>query len=174
MSPDALAAVRTRSRGVRIAPPSASVRNLLTFSCQTQDVDRSDEQVAHEDGLALFIEPMWRSRFRESLGNERRRRKLVGQLDHFRHLDMRYATRILSRQQDAQKLAATLRRGGASDRCWVMSSDEAVDCRALKLRDALAAIDGGEFGTFISCVPGRLAYFHGEEIDERYVLERHE
>jgi hypothetical protein len=31
---------------------------------------------------------------------------------------------------------------------------------------------GHNDGTFISCIPGRLAYFEGEGLNERYVLQR--
>jgi hypothetical protein len=29
-----------------------------------------------------------------------------------------------------------------------------------------------ESGTFLSCIPGQLAYFEGEEAGERYILAR--
>jgi len=31
---------------------------------------------------------------------------------------------------------------------------------------------GWHDGTFISCIPGKLAYFEGEGLNERYILER--
>ena len=36
---------------------------------------------------------------------------------------------------------------------------------------ALADVVGHNDGTFISCIPGRLAYFEGEGLNERHVLQ---
>jgi hypothetical protein len=41
----------------------------------------------------------------------------------------------------------------------------------MPLADALRKIVGNGMGTFLSCVPGRLAYFEDE--DGRWILERH-
>jgi hypothetical protein len=40
------------------------------------------------------------------------------------------------------------------------------------LRDAINQILGVGHGTLLSCVPGRLGYFEGEDPGERYILER--
>jgi hypothetical protein len=37
---------------------------------------------------------------------------------------------------------------------------------------ALEDIIGNNDGTFISCIPGRLACFEGEGPNQRYILER--
>jgi hypothetical protein len=43
----------------------------------------------------------------------------------------------------------------------------------MALDEALADLldTGSEEGTFVSCVSGHLAYFHGEERGSRYLLE---
>ena len=41
-----------------------------------------------------------------------------------------------------------------------------------KAKEALEKIVGLRMGAFISCIPGVLAYFEGEETNERYILER--
>ena len=40
------------------------------------------------------------------------------------------------------------------------------------LSEALAEVIGRGMGTFISCLPGKLAYFEGEERNERYICHR--
>ena len=42
----------------------------------------------------------------------------------------------------------------------------------MPLHDALNDVVGSSDGTFVSCIPGKLAYFEGEEPNERYILER--
>jgi hypothetical protein len=131
------------------------------------------EQQKHEEGLAQFITADWRRRFRESLGSPKRRNKLRSQLAHFSHLDPRFTTQVPTPEQRATALAARLRRKGAGDRCFLFSESSRLDGQEMALVNALVdLVDGGsDEATFVSCVPGRLTYFHDEEPDSRYLLE---
>jgi hypothetical protein len=53
-----------------------------------------------------------------------------------------------------------------------MSASSDLDGQETDLRPALKEIVGWYDGTFLSCLPGRLGYFEGEEPNERYILER--
>jgi hypothetical protein len=138
-----------------------------------QSLSDVDEREQHERGLALFMVGEWRARFRESLASSKRRDKLRSQLPHFDHLDPRFTTPIPPRERSATILGARLREKGAGDRCYLLSEDADLDGRDLPLDDALVdLVDGGSHhATFVSCVPGRLAYFHDEEPENRYLLE---
>jgi hypothetical protein len=131
------------------------------------------EQEQHEQGLAQFVTAEWRSRFRESLASAKRRDKLRSQLPHFSHLDPRFATQVPTSEQRAVDVAARLRSKGAGDRCYLLSESSRLDGQEMALDDALTdLVDGGsEEATFVSCVSGHLAYFHGEERESRYLLE---
>jgi hypothetical protein len=128
------------------------------------------EREEHERGLSRFLVGEWRARFRESLAPGKRRDTLRSQLPHLTHLDPRFATPT---EESASALVAQLREKGAEDRCFLLSEDPDLDGRELPLAEALAVIvDGGtEHATFVSCVPGRLAYFHGAAPGDRYLLE---
>jgi hypothetical protein len=63
----------------------------------------------------------------------------------------------------------TLKTRGAPEKCYAISEDEDLDGKELLLSEALRTIHGRGIGTFLSCLPGRLAYFEDE--DNRYVLE---
>jgi len=65
-----------------------------------------------------------------------------------------------------------LRDLGAPIRCYAVSAEDAIYGQAHDLRQILDIVVGSTFGTFLSCVPGRLAYFEGEPPNQRYVLER--
>jgi hypothetical protein len=54
----------------------------------------------------------------------------------------------------------------------VLSDHPELHSTEVDLDDALTRIVGFGYGTLISCLPGRLAYFEGEEMRERYLLER--
>lgn len=134
----------------------------------------SETARTHERGLARFLTPEYRARFRESLASPKRRDKVLEKLHHFRHLDLRYATAVPSNRQRSRFVASELRARGAPEMCYVVSNEPDLDGRELPLDEALAAIldEGLPMGTFVSCLPGRLAYFHDEEIESRYILGR--
>jgi hypothetical protein len=76
--------------------------------------------VEHEEGLSFFVEGSHRRRFRESLTSPKRRIKLIASLDHFQHLDYRWA-------HDASKLSVRelrqyLRQNGAPKTCYVLEA----------------------------------------------------
>ena len=128
------------------------------------------EREEHERGLSRFLVGEWRARFRESLAPGKRRDTLRSQLPHLTHLDPRFATPT---DESASALVTQLREKGAEDSCYLLSEDPDLDGRELPLAEALAVIVDGdtEHATFVSCVPARLAYFHGAEPGDRYVLE---
>jgi hypothetical protein len=129
-----------------------------------------DERKEHEQGLARFLVGEWRARFRESLAPAKRRDTLRSQLPHLTHLDPRFATPV---DQSASELGEHLREKGAGDHCFLLSEDPDLDGRELALDEALVAVvDGGsQHATFVSCLPGHLAYFHDAEPGNRYLLE---
>jgi hypothetical protein len=55
----------------------------------------------------------------------------------------------------------------------LLSEDSDLDGRDIALDEVLnTVVDGASHhATFISCVPGRLAYFHDEEPESRYFLK---
>jgi hypothetical protein len=59
---------------------------------------------------------------------------------------------------------------GAGAKCWVISENSELDGKEIDLQTALKETIGYQMGTFISCIPGKLAYFEDE--DGRYILER--
>jgi hypothetical protein len=63
-----------------------------------------------------------------------------------------------------------LKSRGASETCWAISKDPELDGRELDLKTILEQLIGSGTGTLLSCLPGKLAYFDGE--DERLLLAR--
>src|SRR5687768_17538784 len=100
----------------------------------------------------------WRARAGGSRGEDVGQASMVGAgrgartLPRGRPAASRMATPRLSRSVDGRAGAA--RAGGA------------------KVIRASDAVVGRGMGTFISCVPGKLAHFEGDERDERYIFER--
>ena len=128
-------------------------------------------QQEHERLLVLsFIIPARQSRSLELLGKPKRRDDITSALAHFKHLDMRYAVAIPSHQQHAPDILRILKSKGAPDTYYAVSEDGELDGKEIVLQDALKSVVGYGMGTFLSCVPGKVAYFEDEE--DRWILER--
>lgn len=125
----------------------------------------------HEEELVkAFIIPARRERYLEFLKSPKKRAKFIEQLAHFKHLNPQYAVTIPTNQRKPDSLLKFLTGMGAGTSCWVISENPDMDGRELDLESALKETVGRQMGTFLSCVPGRLAYFEDEE--ERYILRR--
>jgi hypothetical protein len=127
--------------------------------------------VNHEEALVkAFIPAHRQERFLEIIAKPKKRAKLLTQLAHFKALDPKFMVVIPSNQRNPIALAKLLRAKGAGPSCYVMSENSELDGREMDLETALEETVGGQMGTLISCVPGRLGYFEDE--DERCILER--
>jgi hypothetical protein len=118
-----------------------------------------------------FISPVKRDRYLTLLRSKKGRRKLLQGLDHLNDLNMRYAHLLPSNTQTIDEIEVLLKKNGASDHCHIISANEELDGSEMLLRDALEQTVGKGWGTIISCIPGKLAYFEGEDADERYILQ---
>jgi hypothetical protein len=127
--------------------------------------------VNHEQSvLRAFILPTMRKRYVEFLATPKRRKKLLEQLAHFKHLDPRFVVEIAPNKTNPVEVARLLAARGAGSNCWVISEASALDGREMDLREALQRTIGYGMGTILSCVPGKLAYFEDEE--SRCILQR--
>lgn len=124
-----------------------------------------------EEFFRAFTVPAHRARFLSLLESKKGRDKLVRLLDHFDESNFQHAMRIPVDQQAAFEIEKLLRRKGSFEICHIMSTNHESDQKKLPLDHALKATIGNGFGTIISCIPGKLAYFEGEEPNERYILE---
>ena len=128
-------------------------------------------QQEHERGIIRsFIIPVRQYRYLEMLAKPKRREDLTASLAHFKHLDMRHTVQIPPHQQHIAEIFQLLKSKGAPETCYALSEDSELDGRELSLSEALKEVVGRGMGTFLSCLPGRLAYFEDE--DQRWILER--
>ena len=130
-------------------------------------------QVEREIALfQFFTVPSKRARYAELLRGMKGRTKVRQSLDHFGDLDLRYCTKLPANEGTPCKLFVQLRHLGAPSFCYILSSNEEVDGKELELEEALGSVVGRGCGTFVCCVPGKLAYFEGEKPGERYLCKR--
>ncbi|MFZ0309952.1 MAG: hypothetical protein WAL89_17390 [Candidatus Sulfotelmatobacter sp.] len=127
----------------------------------------------HEEELVkAFIMPTKRQRYLDFVSKPKARQKFLRELAHFKSLDPRYLLTIPPNKQHAKDIALILTQKGAPPSCWVTSEDSRLDGKEMPLAEALSDVVGRQMGTFLSCIPGRLAYFEGEDMGARWILER--
>jgi len=134
----------------------------------------SREYRLHPDEEALirsFFARERREQFLRRLADPASRGQMRDKLNHFHGLDPRYALRIAPREQTPDAIYRLLKDKGAPDLCHVIGPSE-LDGRDIDLKDALRDIVNWSQGALISCLPGKLGFFQGEEKNERYILER--
>ncbi len=120
--------------------------------------------------IEAFFLPPKKERYKGFIRAARTRKKFLDELCHFTGLDNRFRYTIPGAQQTAKGIVDLLRSHGAGDQCLVVSDVKEIDGTRLGLEDAVGTILGRTFGTFLSCKPGRLAYFENEE--GRWILRR--
>ncbi|MGB8061923.1 MAG: hypothetical protein WCF26_08515 [Candidatus Sulfotelmatobacter sp.] len=123
-----------------------------------------------EDLIKAFFVSTKRERYLEMIAKPKKRKKFLLELAHFKALDPRHCCAIPKAEHTAEQIAAFLRRKGAPQTCWVTSEASELDGKEMPLLEALREVLGRQMGTFLSCVPGKLAYFEDE--DDRWILER--
>ena len=130
-------------------------------------------QIEHEPAFVkAFIVRTKQERYLELLSKPKRRKAVLDSLAHFKDLDPRFEVPIPPSAHSPSGIERFLRSRGAPSECYLISEDAALDGRAVALSEALSSIVGRGMGTLLSCIPGRLGYYEGEEGGERWLLER--
>jgi len=122
--------------------------------------------------IRAFVRLERQEQWRVRLANPKTREKMLGKLYHFHEFDGRFAHRLPVSEQFAAAIYQLLRAKGAPTTCYVISTDNELDGRHVDLREVLERTVGSGHAMFLSCIPGKLGYFEGEERNERYILER--
>lgn len=127
----------------------------------------------HEQGLALFIAPNRRARFRHLLDSPNRT-KLTSQLAHLAWLDDRFSTPVRPNQLEPATLPQWLAHIHAPSRCYVVSETDALDGKEFASEEAVRGCltDDRGFASFISFLPGSLALYLDEDAARILLLRR--
>ncbi len=117
-----------------------------------------------------FFLPDRQTLYLELLADPKRRSEILKKFAHFKDLDPQWAAPLPANCNRPISVLKLLQSKGAPARCWAVSESEKLDGREFFLLDALNDVVGCGIGTFLSCLPGQLAYFEDE--DSRYLLSR--
>jgi hypothetical protein len=123
-----------------------------------------------EATLRAFIRRTRVERYVALLRTRTRRKKLIREI-HDLDLDSRFVFTVAPNDQTPERVYELLRRCGAPEDCYVMSESD-LDGGWMDLQDALDETVATGTATLISCIPGELAYYEGEDMHLRYILQR--
>jgi len=127
----------------------------------------------HEQAfIESFVSPKKKDRYLGFVRKTKTRSKFLDKLYHFSDFDDNFVRQIDSPQQTASQILALLTSLGADSSCFVISAHAELDGQSIPLSEALEEIVGHRDGTIVSYTPGRLAYYEGEGLKQRYLLHR--
>lgn len=123
----------------------------------------------HEDKMVdTFVLKEKRDRYRILLGSPKKRMTLLDRLNHTPDLE----PRLMRLLPSSTSVPVELRRLGSPTEVYLISATRRLDGKMLPLEDAIRQIEENGSGTVVSCIPGRLGYYYGEQGECRAVLER--
>jgi hypothetical protein len=128
--------------------------------------------LTHErETVRAFIQKPRQERALFLLSDPKRRREFTNQLAHFKWLDQKFAHLIPpATAYAAPEIVALLRKKGAGPTVWVIAEKRSIDARELDLEYAVRETWGSCHAAILSCIPGELAYFRGEEMKSECLL----
>lgn len=132
----------------------------------------------HEETLiAAFISKEKQDRYRFLLGSKdpNRRIECLERLNHCRDLNEKYVTWLPREPRSTTRdteIAVLLREKGSPELVYVLACSCPVDGQIMPLLAAMDQTTAAGWGTIISCIPGKLAYYFDEEGERRAILER--
>jgi hypothetical protein len=127
----------------------------------------------HEINLIKsFVIKERQQRYTGLLSTEKGRSKFRSYIAHFKDLNSQYCTRLPASVSQSVDLYNLLKSKGAPDTCYIISSNSSLDRKELLLKEATETLFHSGFDYFLSCIPGKLAYFEGEELGSFYLLQK--
>jgi len=121
-----------------------------------------------EKTISYFIIKDIRRTYRTDLDIPKRRRKLLDRLNHCIDLNPSYTQWV---ENDAD-IVGILKKEGSPQQVYIISDDEELDGQTMSLDNAIRRTFGCFWGTIVSCIPGRLAYYRDEGGEMQAILRR--
>ncbi len=123
--------------------------------------------------VKAFIVKDKQERYLQLLASPKRRREILDRFNHNLDFDPKYASVVPKELWTVDQLAHLLKARGAGETCHVIADSLDCDDQDLPLRDALAEVIAHDFGSVLCCVPGQLALYKAEAIEQAwYLFER--
>ncbi|MDP4176387.1 MAG: hypothetical protein Q8933_20570 [Bacteroidota bacterium] len=124
-----------------------------------------------ETFIKTFVRKDRQERYLSLVTSRKGRNKFLQYLPHTisNELDQKYVKGINGSSKD---IFEKLKSKGATNECYVISELSEIDGQVLILVEVLNQVLGRGMATVLICLDSKLAYFEGEEANDRYILHR--
>jgi hypothetical protein len=130
-----------------------------------------DSQRSHEiDFIKTFIVKEKQERYLGLIQHTKSRKKFRLILAHTIEINKKKAQPLKKEEDNEEHIYQLLKNYGAPDICHVMCENSNYDAKETGLREALHELYNMDFGYIISCIPGKLAYYQGEDPLNKAIL----
>jgi hypothetical protein len=116
-----------------------------------------------------FIYKNRQERYLNLLQTKKGRVKFRKYIPHFKDINTQFCRNIKNLNTPGE-LHEILKSEGASDICYIISEHSDYDSLSMNLSEAIQLLLNSGIAFFLSCIPGKLVYYEGEDTNERYLL----
>ncbi|GAC1426034.1 MAG: hypothetical protein NVS1B13_08570 [Flavisolibacter sp.] len=120
--------------------------------------------------IESFVIVDGKERYINLISTKKGRLKLRLYIAHFKDLNGEYNLKLSLEQQNPNTIYKILKSHGASDFCYIISENFFFDEQNLSLLEALNELANSGIGYFLFCIPGKLVYYEGEDINCRFIF----
>jgi hypothetical protein len=120
--------------------------------------------------IKQFVVKDRQDRYLNLLQTDKGRNKFKSYISHFKDLNKKYCIPAYTLHSHVE-LYDLLKLEGAPNTCYIISENSKYDLRFLDITDAGKQLFSSGISFFLSCIPGKLAYYEGEDINERFLLK---
>jgi hypothetical protein len=117
-----------------------------------------------------FVIKQRQDRYINLIATDKGRKKLRSYIAHFEDIESKYSTPLHSLKTN-QGLVDLLKSEGAPPICYIIAENSKYDMKSLPLTDAITQLFNSGMAFFLSCIPGKLAYYEGENSSKRLLLK---
>lgn len=117
-----------------------------------------------------FIIKQRQDRYINLVATDKGRKKLRTYIAHFEDIESKHSTSLHSLKTDLE-LVDLLKSHGAPSKCYIIAENSKYDMKTLPLNDAIKQLFNSGIAFFLSCIPGKLAYYESENSSQRLLLK---
>ncbi len=121
-----------------------------------------------EKTVESFILREKRHRYKYLLDHSKKRAAELDRLNHCTDLDPRWISWLRSNTA----VVDLLWKEGSPKEVYLISASDDLDGRTMMLEEAIEECPERGWGTIVSCIPGRLAYYYDECGERRALLKK--
>lgn len=120
--------------------------------------------------IKSFVVKDRQERFLALVQSKKNRNKFRLLLAHNIELKKEKKLFIKKEEDNKEQIYKLLKQNGSPDTCHIICESSNYDNKEMDLKEAINELFSMNFGYIISCIPGKLAYYQGEDTSHKAIL----